>query len=202
MQDFTTRDSSSAAFWNERFEHAFMPWDRGAIPVAMRRFVDAKAQDKQSLRTLIPGCGAAHEVAYLSEAGWDVTAIDFSPAAVALAKQQLGAWSERVQEADFFQYTPQQPLQLIYERAFLCALPRRMWPDVVARWAQLLPQGALLAGFFYFDDSAKGPPFGATSDQLDALLQPYFERIEDLPVEDSIAVMADKERWQIWRRRA
>jgi len=36
--------------------------------------------------TLIPCCGIGHEAAYLSEAGWDVTAIDFSSGAVAAAQ--------------------------------------------------------------------------------------------------------------------
>jgi hypothetical protein len=196
-QQFTTRDSSTAHFWDERFIQAHTPWDRGDVPAALRQFAAAAAQP---LCTLIPGCGAAHEVAFLSEAGWDVTAIDFSPAAVAEARQKLGSWATRVQQADFFDYAPQQPLDMIYERAFLCALPRRMWGDVAARWAALLPQGALLGGFFYFDDNEKGPPFGIAPERLDALMQPYFERIEDFSVVDSIPVFVGKERWQIWRR--
>jgi len=60
----------------------------------------------------------------------------------------------------------------------------------------------LLAGFFYFDDAPKGPPFGIAPDELDALLAPNFERIEDSIATDSVAVFAGKEHWQIWRRRA
>ncbi len=47
----------------------------------------------------------------------------------------------------------------------------------------------------------KGPPFGILPEQLEALLQPNFERIADQAVEDSIAVFAGRERWQVWRRR-
>ena len=199
MPTFETRDPATPAFWNERFEQRFMPWDRGGVPAALQRFVAAATEP---LVTLIPGCGLGYEVAYLSEAGWDVSAIDFSPAAVAAARSTLGAWAERVLQADFFSFTPPQPLDLIYERAFLCALPRRMWPAVAARWAELLPAGGLLAGFFYFSDTAGGPPFGANQAELDALLTPYFDCIEDLPVTDSIAVFTGKERWKIWRNRA
>jgi SAM-dependent methyltransferase len=202
MPEFTSRDPATPVFWDERFQQAFTPWDRGGVPEALRQFVHAAAQP---LRTLIPGCGAAYEVGFLAEAGWDVVAIDFSVAAVAAAKAQLGSWADRVHEADFFTYlppyAPPQTLQLIYERAFLCALPRRMWPAVAARWATLLPPGGLLAGFFYFDDVAKGPPFGIAPAMLDDLLQTNFERIDDRAVADSIAVFAGKERWQIWRRR-
>lgn len=199
MATFDTRDPTDPAFWNERFGQRFTPWDRGGVPAALQRFVAAAAEP---LVTLIPGCGLGHEVAFLSEAGWDVTAIDFSPAAVASARGALGAWAGRVVQADFFSFTPPRPLGLIYERAFLCALPRRMWPAVAARWAQLLPVGGLLAGFFYFDDAPGGPPFGTSAAELDALLTPYFDCIEDAPVTDSIAVFVGKERWKIWRKRA
>jgi hypothetical protein len=197
MTDFASRDPCSPQFWDERFERGFTPWDRGGVPAALRAFVERSAQP---LRTLIPGCGAAWELAYLSNAGWDASAIDFAPGAVAIARAAVGPWSARVHEADFFAFAPAQPLDLIYERAFLCALPRAMWPQVAARWADLLAPGALLAGFFFFDDAAKGPPFGIAKAELDALLAPSFRCVEDAEVEDSIAVFAGKERWMVWQR--
>ncbi len=208
MPDFATRDPRSPEFWDERFARGFTPWDRGGVPQALVAFAERSARP---LTTLIPGCGTAYELAYLVQRGWDATAIDFSPTAVATARAALAAMegqaaaavplSERVREADFFLYQPAQPLDLIYERAFLCALPRAMWPQVAARWAALLPSGASLAGFFFYDDSPKGPPFGTSPSDLDALLTPHFERIEDEPVSDSVPVFQGKERWQHWRRR-
>lgn len=199
MPTFETRDPTEPGFWSERFAQRFTPWDQGGVPAALRRFVE---QSPRKHVSLIPGCGSGHEVAYLSEAGWQVTAIDFSPAAVEAARALLGPWGERVRQADFFEFEPEQPLDLIYERAFFCALPPQRRAAVVARWMQLLPQGGLLAGFFYFGDEPKGPPFGIPSVELDALLMPGFERIEDLPVDDSLPVFAGKERWQVWRRLA
>lgn len=187
----------SPAFWDERFEQAFTPWDRGGVPQQLRAFAEAQPAP---LRTLIPGCGSAYELKFLSDAGWDATAIDFSSAAVATARAAVGKWQARVVEADFFAWAPAQPLELIYERAFLCALPRTMWDKVAARWAELLPQGALLAGYFFFDHAAKGPPFGIDEARLQSLMAPFFERLDDAPASDSIAVFAGKERWQVWRR--
>jgi trans-aconitate methyltransferase len=198
MPEFASRDPRSPAFWDERFELGFTPWDRGGVPQELRRFVAAA---EHPLHTLIPGCGAAHELAFLSEAGWNVSAIDFSPAAVASAKALAGKWAGRVIEADFFNWQPEQPLELVYERAFLCALPRALWPQVAARWAALLAPGALLAGFFFFDDNAKGPPFGIQRAALDALLTPHFRCIDERAVSDSIPVFAGKERWMSWQRR-
>lgn len=195
---FSSRDPLSPQFWDERFERAFTPWERGGVSMALRRFV---AEATRPLVALVPGCGTAHELALMCEAGWDATAIDFSLEAVTRARALAGPWADRIVQADFFAYVPARPLDLVYEQAFLCALPRARRPDVARRWAELLGQGGLLAGYFYFDDAEKGPPFGIGRDELDALLAPAFECIVDEAVEDSIPVFAGKERWMVWRRR-
>jgi len=199
MTTFDTRDPSLPEFWSERFAHAYTPWDRGGVPVQLQQFV---AQAGRPYTALIPGCGTGHEVACLCEAGWDVTAIDFSGTAVKAARQRLPRWAERIVEADFFKYVPVTPVELIYERAFFCALPPHLRPALVARWAELLPPGGLLAGFFFFGAMPKGPPFGIAPDELEALLSPSFARITDLAVSDSLPVFAGKERWQVWQRRS
>ena len=195
---FATRDPSQADFWTERFDRRFTPWERHGVPQRLREFVLAAPVP---LSTFIPGCGSGHDVGFLADAGWEVCAIDFSAAAVATAHAQLGSHAARVRQADFFAYDPPQPLDLIYERAFVCALPRALWPRIIERYAAHLPSGALLAGFFFFDTAPKGPPFGASAGVLEALLMPAFERIDDQPVPDSIAAFAGRERWQVWRRR-
>ena len=196
---FDSRDPLNPAFWDERFGKGFTPWDRGGVPERLRRYVADSAGAAPV--TLIPGCGSAYELAFLCQAGWNATAIDFAPAAVAAARQAVGPeWQGRVLEADFFQFQPAAPLGLIYERAFLCALPRAMWPQVAERWAALLPSGAVLAGYFFFDDNAKGPPFGIARARLDALLAPYFRCEADEAVSDSMPVFEGKERWMVWRR--
>ncbi len=196
MPEFETRDPTAPAFWSERFDKEFTPWDRAGVPEDLRRFVAEQA----AATVLIPGCGAGHEVAFFAEAGWDVTAIDFAPAAVAIARRHLGRWAERVLEADFFQFVPARPPQVVYERAFLCALPPAMNEAIVARWMELLPPGGLLAGFFFFGQADKGPPFPIAPERLEALLAPGFVRVEDRTATDSIPVFAGRERWQVWRR--
>ena len=198
VPDFASRDPLSPGFWDERFEKAFTPCERGGVPQGLRDFV---ARMPRPMSTLIPGCGSGRELACMMDAGWDATAIDFSPAAVQLARQAVGQWAGRVVEADFFAYAPPRSLDLIYEQAFLCAMPPSMWPRIAARWAALLPSGGLLAGFFFFGESPKGPPFGIRRGALDELLLPDFECIEDSEVADSIPVFAGKERWMVWRRR-
>lgn len=185
-------------FWCKRFGAGTTPWDAGKVPAA---FADFIARQAAPCNTLIPGCGSAWEAGHLAEHAWPVTALDFSPVAVDAAREILGNAPVDLVCDDFFSFIPRRPYQLIYERAFLCALPRKLWADWGQRVAELLPSGGLLAGYFFLCEQPKGPPFGILPDQLDELLATNFERIEDAAVNDSIAVFLGKERWQVWRRR-
>ena len=200
MPELIHRDPLRADFWDERFERQFMPWDRGGVPQDLRDFVNTASTP---CTTLIPGCGHAYEAAFFLAAGWPVTAIDFSAAAVATARALLGPEGHCVQQADFFTYQSASPLQLIYERAFFCALPPSLRAAIVARWAALLAPGALLAGYFFITEhgSLKGPPFAIACTDWQALMAADFVLLEDKAVADSITVFAGQERWQVWQRR-
>lgn len=192
------QDSSKPDFWEIRYQDKFIPWDAGKVPESLRRYLPVL---ETGARVLVPGCGSAYEARYLAGNGFDVLAIDFSPAAVELAKKNLGEFGNVVQLADFFAFDPGKPFDAIYERAFLCALPRKMWDAYARRCAELLKPGGVIAGFFFFAESPKGPPFGTSQVELDALLGLAFARIEDSPVTDSIDVFSGKERWQVWSLR-
>jgi SAM-dependent methyltransferase len=197
--NFPRRDPAEAGFWDLRYEARFAPWDAGKVPARLRAFVAAAPAPS---KVLVPGCGSAHDVAFLAESGWDVLGIDFSREGLAAACAIAGRHAGRLRHADFFAAIAEAPFAVVYERAFLCALPRRLWADWARRVGELVAPGGTLAGFFYFDAGERGPPFGLHSQaELDALLCPTFERVEDAAVEDSIPVFEGKERWQVWQRR-
>lgn len=189
-------------FWDHRFRNGTTPWDAGQAPLALREFAATYlTASGEAPQVLIPGCGSAWDAAFLDSRGWKVSALDFSAAAVEAARLTLGDnWRGTLLCADFFDWSPEQGFDVIYERAFLCALPRAMWPEYATRIARLLRPGGLLAGSFFFTDEPKGPPFGILPQQLESMLSPLFTRREDHPVEDSLPVFAGRERWQVWQR--
>jgi SAM-dependent methyltransferase len=190
-------DAATPEFWEKRFLENFTPWDAGRVPTALERFLRTEPRGQ---RALIPGCGSGYEVRAFAEAGFDVLAVDFAEAAIERAQRILGPLSDRVRLADFFKFDFEARFDLVYERAFLCALPRRLWSRYAERVVELLgPQGRL-AGFYFFDDSERGPPFGLKAGELETLLGEHFERTTDTEVGDSIPIFSGKERWQIWLR--
>lgn len=195
-------------FWDHRFRQGITPWDAGRVPHQFAEFCrrhresPAGRRHQARPRALVPGCGSAYEAGHLDALAWDTHALDFSAAAIEAARATLPDFGGRLQCDDFFNFTPGEPYELIYERAFLCALPRHRWPDYAPRMAELLAPGGLLAGYFFIDEAAlKGPPFGISATALGALLAPWFDLIDDQPTPDGIGPFADKERWMVWRRR-
>jgi len=175
-----------------------MPWDAGGVPHELAKYL---AGALGGGRVLIPGCGAAYEAVAFHEAGYEVIAIDFSPAAVAAAARALGPLQRTVRLGDFFQYDfGSLRFDIIYERAFLCSLPRRLRPDYGARVSELLRPGGHLIGFFFYDASEGGPPFGLKQGELHDLLRDQFVLEAEEQPRSSVSVFAGRERWQVWRR--
>jgi SAM-dependent methyltransferase len=190
------KDSGRPEFWDERFAAGITPWDFGGVPPDLHTWL---AAPRGRLRILVPGCGSAYEARAMAELGHEVVAIDFSDAALAAALKVMGPYGDRLVKADFFAFQPA-VFDLVYERAFLCALPRSRWSDWGRRVNALVRSGGWLAGFFYFDDNRRGPPFGIAAERLAELLE-RFERVEDRPVSRSLGVFRGRERWQVWKRR-
>ena len=191
--------STTPVFWDQRYTTGKTPWDQRGVPGNIRDFLQ---RTPVSGRALVPGCGSGYEIRTLHERGWPVLGLDFSPAAVARAQQELGPLGHLVRVADFF--APADELagfSLVYERTFLCALPPELHAPYARRMAELIAPGGVLCGFFFHGPEDEPPPHPLSREQIAALLSGDFELIEDLPVADSLPLYAGKERWQVWRRR-
>ncbi|WP_232060536.1 methyltransferase domain-containing protein [Vibrio ponticus] len=194
-----------AQFWDELFTTGNMPWDNKQSPNELLEFLgkySLPALTQSCSRVFIPGCGAAYEVKAFTRYGCDVTAMDYSEQAVAVAKDQLGELGNSVVLGDVFKADFAQPFDVIYERAFLAALPREYWHDYFAMLDRLLPSGGLIIGYFVVSDEYRSrfPPFCLKTNELAQALGSKFELISSSPVDDSVAVFAGKEHWMIWQK--
>lgn len=197
-------DPTHPDFWSPRYESGRTPWDLGRVPPALERFLAARPGRGQ--RVLLPGCGTGYEIAAFAAAGYDVTAIDFSPAAIARARDHLPPHlGAQIVQGDFFDFAfPRAPFDLIYERTFVCALPPAEWPRIAQRTADLLAPGGSLAGIYFFGDKDDGPPFGFAPGEAERIFGSASELIDDQPIppDESPPLFANQERWQERRRKS
>jgi len=188
------------AFWQAKFDARTTPWDRGAVNPQIAEWVDsgvlaaiqpvsgheAEEGGARLTRVLVPGCGSGHEVAMLAERGFDVTGVDYAPAAIQRTRDRLqgllqskagaGVVRAEVVQADLLTYEPAVQFDVIYEQTCLCAL----YPDHWRRYADRLrgwlrPGGTLLALFMQVSRDGsrsgfiEGPPYHCDINGMRAL---------------------------------
>jgi SAM-dependent methyltransferase len=192
-------DSSEPDFWTIRYATGRTPWDFGGVPAALKSFL---ARSSAPGKVLIPGCGSGYEVSAFHRAGYDVTAIDFSPAAFDQAKKVLDSLAERVILGDFFTHDfGQRRFDLVYERTFLCSMPPSRWPDYANRMADLLSdEGRLIGVFLYAQPPRSGPPYPLTDEQCQELFGRDFQLVRSELMTDALPLFRDMERWQKWQK--
>jgi SAM-dependent methyltransferase len=164
-------------FWDQRFSEGNTPWDRGETNPQLHAWLEAGAL--KPCRILIPGCGAGYEAATLAAAGFEVTALDYSPEAIARTGKRLDAASLKatIVQADALAWQPGEPFDAVYEQTCLCALYPDQWrayADQLHRW--LRPEGKLFALFVQLlraeaaHGQIQGPPYHCDINAMRALL--------------------------------
>jgi SAM-dependent methyltransferase len=190
-------NSTHPDFWNRRYAAGNTPWDFHGIPEALTSFLHRSSSPGT---VLIPGCGSGHEIKAFHDAGFAVTAIDFSPVAVDKARLQLGPLSEKIVLGDFFSFDfgPRR-FDLIYERTFLCSLSPARWPRYVARMAELCAPDGRLIGLFLYGQEPDPPPYPLAENHAGELFGRNFRLVHTAPVSDSLPLFRGMERWQEWQ---
>jgi methyl halide transferase len=163
-------------FWQERFLAHNTPWDRGTPNPHLAVWLDSKAL--APCRIFVPGCGSGHEVAVLAERGFDVTALDFAPAAIVETQERLQRIKARATliESDVLTWNPPARFDAIYEQTCLCALHPDHWRRYAERLAEWLPpRGSLFALFMQVsrpgaaEGRIEGPPYHCDINAMRAL---------------------------------
>jgi SAM-dependent methyltransferase len=193
-------NSARPAFWNQRYASGETPWVLHKIPATLRSFL---TRTRRKGRVLIPGCGTDHGVIKVfADAGFEVTAIDFSPVVLAETKKALGNFDGKIMRADFFKSDFGRRFDLVYERTFLCAMHPRRWARYAKRVAELLRPGGKLIGIFFYGTEPEPPPYPINKTQAAEIFGEYFRLVRDVKVSNSVAMFAGMERWQEWQRSA
>ena len=148
-------------------------------------------------KTLVPGCGRGHEVIYLAENGFSVTAVDYSLGAVDYLRQaaQQRKLDCEILHIDFFDLNSSYDgvFDLLIEQTFFCAISPDQRNLYVATVARILRKGGIFVGLFYNTGQEGGPPFNTTQEDIIKHFSELFKIRNLSKVKNSAKQRKDKE---------
>jgi methyl halide transferase len=162
-------------YWSERWLEGRTGWDLGQVSPPLKDYFDTL--ENKSIRILIPGCGNAHEAAYLHRCGFtSVFIVDIAETPLANFKRQFPDFpDDHLIHEDFFDLEGM--FDLIVEQTFFCAIDRNLRERYVQKMRELLvPEGQLVGLLFASEFSAEGPPYGGSETEYRELFSTYFAK--------------------------
>ncbi len=151
-----------------------------------------KLQLADQSRIFVPLCGKSHDLAWLAEQGHAVVGAELSQQAAEAffeahemvpAVTQSGALRRfrsgqiEILAGDFFDLTEQDlgPVDAVFDRAALVALPAEIRPTYTARLRVLTGTASqLLVSFDYDQSQMKGPPFSVPVSEIHAHYDRFY----------------------------
>ena len=102
--------------WDQRYDEEDMPWDTGMPEIALINLI--AHWPKCIKRVMDVGCGTGSNAVWMAEQGIEVTAMDISAKALALAEQRCTEHGVkcRLVKADFLTCTPTGQYDLLFDR--------------------------------------------------------------------------------------
>jgi SAM-dependent methyltransferase len=163
-------------YWSDVYRNETPGWELNRPAPALVDMLPRLKLPKS--RVLVLGAGSGNDAAFFAEQGHVVTAVDFSPEAIARAQEKYGHLKNlKFVEKDAFaldsSWTHQ--FDLVFEHTCYCAIPPERRNDLIAVWRRVLVPGGQLLGVFFTMERRSGPPFGGTEWELRERLKKHFQ---------------------------
>lgn len=191
------------SFWHERWAKDEIGFHQDEYNSHMQAFIE-RLDLQPGAHIMVPLCGKSLDLLWLLEQGYRVSGIELSRQAVEdfFAENQLETSIDEIESgqrfshgdlnlycADFFEFdfASIAPLDAIYDRAALVALP----PEMRKRYSKLIdsicPPGIrmLLVTLDYPQEEMRGPPFSVPGEEVKQLFGQGF-RLEHVYFEDCL----------------
>jgi thiopurine S-methyltransferase len=180
-----------APFWHERWAKHEIGFHMPTPHAALERYWRS-LQLAAGSRVFVPLAGKSLDLVWLARAGYQVVGIELSPVAVAeFRAEHPSEIAIDLRCGDFFDLTPDTlgPVDAIFDRASLVALPPAMRSDYVAHITALSKPATqtLLVTMEYDQCQMRGPPHAVLESEVQAL---YGAR-HDIETLERIEVLAD-----------
>ena len=181
--------------WQKHYDENDLGWDLGQVAPPFVKLLESNIILPG--KTLVPGCGRGHEVVYLAENGFNVTALDYSLGAVEYLRQaiQQRKLDCEILHVDFFDLNSSydETYDLLIEQTFFCAISPNQRNLYVTTASRILRKGGVFAGLFYNTGQEGGPPFDTTQKEIIRHFSELFEIRKLSKVKNSANQRKDKE---------
>ncbi|KAJ3225714.1 hypothetical protein HDU81_007695 [Chytriomyces hyalinus] len=202
-----TKEHLSLERWESAWQEGRTGWDLGGATPALLAVLESHESalfppSKSQWSVLIPGCGRGYDLAaFAARRGVSAVGLDISPTGVAEADKELhqvrGLPRDivQVQLADFFEFSPAAPFDIIFDHTLAVLFPTRflcaLVPSLRSAWSNKMSQhvnkgGHLVCLMFPLRDAdEKGPPYALSVEIYNELLSPNFKQVFIRGAEDS-----------------
>jgi thiopurine S-methyltransferase len=172
-----------ANFWHQKWEKNEIAFHQSEANPLLVEYFDALSLAKGS-RVFIPLCGKTRDIAWLLTQGYRVAGAELSKIAIEQLFNELGIKPEiiKIDElehyrapnidifvGDIFELSPSLlgPVDAIYDRAALVALPAGMRDQYTKHLMQITDKAPqLLISYTYDQTAIDGPPFSITNEEV------------------------------------
>lgn len=165
---------------------AVVPWDRGTAHPLLVEWVEASTPAGQGKRALVVGAGTGWDAELVADQGYDTTAFDISPSAVATAERNHPDSKAEYQVADLLNPPAEwhRAFDLVVEIYTVQALPIPIQPEATQHVSDFVRPGGTLVVIAAArdgdtpDSAIEGPPWPLTRAAMDAFTTPDLRLIQ------------------------
>ena len=157
-------------FWHDRWARHQIGFHEAAVNPLLVEHFPALGKLRPGSRVFVPLCGKTLDIDWLLARGHQVIGVELSEVAVRELHERIGdPEGLDVIVGDLFELTAERlgPIDAVYDRAALIALPAEMRTRYVAHLKAITrnaPQ--LLITLAYDQSAADGPPFSVTDEEV------------------------------------
>lgn len=196
-------DVSDPGYWSALYQTNDAGWDKGRCAPPIARML-REGFLTPGCHVAVIGCGRGHEALEAARLGFQVTAIDFAPEAIAAVRGRAGerGLSLEAVEADIFDLSRRWPSRFdaIVEHTCLCAIDIARREEYATAVAGALKPGGVLCGLLYAHNRPDGPPYAIRETEAKQLFAPHFKLERFVIAADSFENRAGQEFEFIARR--
>ncbi|MEY4520365.1 MAG: hypothetical protein RLZZ499_2965 [Cyanobacteriota bacterium] len=150
---------------------ALVPWAKNQAHPYLQQWLNTNPPQAQDKTALVIGCGLGDDAELLNSIGYQVTAFDISPTAIAWCQQRFPQSTVNYLVADLFNLDPQWQgkFDFVFECRTIQALPLNVRSQVIQIIAALIaPQGTLLVVTRHREANTipDGPPWALSTAEL------------------------------------